>query len=277
MNIANRIALAVVVGFLGGPAAGAADKPEVATEVVKGPGFTPVDFKLVKLPGGRVTLKDADGTERAVDVKPVWMGVTEVTWDLYEPYYTAVDMSKMEAADAKQDAKTRPSVPYMPPTRNWGKEGMPAGSITFKEAGRFCKWVSERTGKKYRLPTDAEWQWACQAGRAGAAGKTGAVELAKTAWFANNSEEQPHLVGAKPANAWGLHDMLGNVGEWVTRDGGQKPCIAGGHYQDEAADVHAGRREEHSLKKWQDDPQEPKGVSWLSTGPFVGLRLVRED
>ena len=101
-------------------------------------------------------------------------------------------------------------------------------------------------------------------------------DLKRVAWYANNSNEQTHPSGEKQPNAWGFHDMLGNVAEWVTR--GENPdAVAGGSFQDDAENVHSGAREEYSPAWQRTDPQDPKGKSWLSNGAHVGFRIVRED
>ena len=250
---------------------------ETTTDKITIPG-TVVDFTLVKLPAGKVTIKDKDGNDKAYDVKSIWIGKTEVTWDEYDIFWQALDLPGNQRAGVKSDQRvirSRPSVPYAPPDRNFGHDGSPAGSMFFREAKNYCDWLRTKTGHKYRLPTEAEWEYACRAG--GPPLKPDKQQLKKIAWFFGNSEEQTHTVAQKEPNAWGLYDMLGNVAEWVTlMDGGE--AVAGGSYKDEAEDVHSAAREKFSVEKWQKrDSQEPKGRSWLSDGEHVGFRLVRDD
>jgi len=232
------------------------------------------DTEFVKIPAGKVTFKDADGKEKAAEVKPIWISRTETTWDLYEIYYMGKDLPEKEAM--KQIAeKTRPSKPYENPERGWGKNGSPIGSIHLIEAKRFCAWMETQVpGKKFRLPTEAEWEYACLAG--GAPVKPSAKTLEEVAWFSNNAEEKTHPVAEKKPNAWGLYDTLGNVAEWVIREDGVG-VVAGGSFLDEAEDVSSSAREVYKTKWQKNDPQEPKSKSWLSNGEFAGVRLVMED
>jgi formylglycine-generating enzyme required for sulfatase activity len=99
------------------------------------------------------------------------------------------------------------------PSSQQGDE-LPVTSMTWSAAADFCDKLSAREQAAYRLPTEAEWEYACRADT-GPAPPDG--DLAAVAWYADNSEGTIHAVGSKDANAWGLHDMLGNVAEW-TRD-----------------------------------------------------------
>ena len=92
---------------------------------------------------------------------------------------------------------------------------VPVRRVRWTDAKAYCKWKSERENKKYRLPTEAEWEYAC---RAGSTTKYSFGDdeslLVEYAWYTANSGGVTHDVGTKKPNAWGLYDMHGNVWEW---------------------------------------------------------------
>jgi formylglycine-generating enzyme required for sulfatase activity len=232
---------------------------------------TTVQFEMVSVPPGKIRLG-----EKEIEIKPIWIGKTEVTWDEYDAYFLELDLPEKERirSGPSNPLSNRPGIPYEPPDRGWGHEGFPAGSIPFIYAQRYCEWLSKNTGKKYRLPTEAEWEYACRAG--GKAAKIAKDVLEKSAWYADNSDDQTHHVAKKDANAWGLFDTLGNVAEWVVKSDGTG-AIAGGSFQDEAADVWPGARAVYD-KTWQrNDPQDPQSKSWYTNGAHVGFRLVMDE
>jgi len=235
-----------------------ARKPFVQT--IKG---TTVSFTMAPIPGGTAP----DGTA----IKPFSIATTEVTWDVYDIWVFSLDVPEGTA-----DASTRPTKPYLLMDRGYGHQGYPAISVSHKGAEEFCRWLTAKTGRKYRLPTEAEWEHAC---RAGASGKYGfgddAAELREHAWYAGNAEEKTHPIGTRKANAWGLFDMLGNASEWVTGADGA-PKTAGGCFRDEAEDLTPATRVAPSRSWNASDPQIPKSVWWLADGGFVGFRVVCE-
>lgn len=196
-------------------------------------------------------------------IKPFWIGATELTWPAFDPFVYRLD----EPGDLSgSDATTRPSKPYLPPDRGFGHDGYAAISMSFHSAQAYCVWLSAKSGKKYRLPTEAEWMLAC--GDAPAS-------IADAAWFKENADGKPHTVATKAANGHGLHDMLGNVQEWcVGADG--KPVTKGGSYRDSADKLTAEASTAQSSAWNSSDPQIPKSKWWLSDGPFVGFRVVCE-
>lgn len=247
--------------------------PKNFTERIPG---TTVQFEMIYIPPGKIELPDPEDPSktRVVEIKGFWIGKTEVTWDEYGTYAFNRDIAEQEK-ERGADAIAKPSKPYGAIDRGFGYEGNPAIGMTFPAAQRYCEWLSRMTGKKYRLPTEAEWEYACRAGVL----KREPLppdQLGKMAWYAGNSQDKPHKVAQKQPNAWGLYDTLGNVKEWcVSLEG--KPVACGGSYKDPAEEVHPGARSVQTPEWNMTDPQYPKSRWWLSDAPFVGFRVVCEE
>ncbi|MEM7655940.1 MAG: SUMF1/EgtB/PvdO family nonheme iron enzyme [Bacteroidota bacterium] len=271
---------------------------------------TEVQFDMVMIPGGTFMMgspeSEADrskdeGPQQLVKVDPFWMGKFEVTFDMFEIFREREkdsDVSLLASANYQADAVTRPSPPYEDPTFGMGKYGYPAGSMTQYSALHFCKWLYEKTGNFYRLPTEAEWEYACRAGTSTAYYfGDDPSELEAHAWYYENSDEVFHKVGEKEPNPWGLFDMYGNVAEWcldqyqaeflVNMEGDtivnpwQQPTrlhprtVKGGAYDDDADALRSANRIESNMKWKERDPQIPKSFWWNTDSPFVGFRLVK--
>jgi formylglycine-generating enzyme required for sulfatase activity len=250
----------------------AAAKLEPFTETIPG---SLIAFEMVPIP---VSLKkpDAGATAAETPEKAFWISKHEVTWDAFDIFVFRLDLSEKERTLDGRGAISRPSKPYGAPDRGFGHAGYPALGMTYHSAQMYCEWLSKKTGKKYRLPTEVEWQHAALGGSAQAPAAMGVDELAKVAWYWDNAEDKTHPVGKKDANGFGVHDMLGNVAEWATgRDG--TPVAMGGSYDDEPKDVTIGSRKLPKPEWNATDPQNPKSKWWLSDAPFVGFRVVCED
>lgn len=230
-----------------------------------------VEFEMIPVPGGTVALLTEEGLKE-VEVAPFWMSTTEVTWDAYDIYAYRLDVPESERIQYA-DAETRPSRPYEAPDYGFGHQGYAAMSVTFQAAEQYTEWLSEKTGKTYRLATEAEWVHAALAGGS-MAGGLDASDLEKVAWYAANSGGKTHPVASKAPNALGLFDMLGNVQEWVVGYDGE-PVTKGGSYRDDDEAVQYEARAKQTRKWNERDPQIPKSTWWLSDGPFVGFRIVR--
>lgn len=235
------------------------------------PGFretvpdTVVAFDMVPVPGGTVTVEGA-----AVEVAPFLIGRTEVTWDLY-------DLFALGSGDAGgADAVARPSQPYGAPDYGWGHAGYPAISVTRQAAEAFCTWLSARTGKTYRLPTEAEWTRAAAlaAGTGGAAPGLEALEaLEAVTWHRGNAAGTTHPAGSRKPDALGLFDLFGNAAEWVAAKDGAR-VTRGGSFRDPLEATGPAARAVQDPSWNVRDPQLPKSIWWLSDGPFVGFRVV---
>jgi len=212
---------------------------------------------------------DVVRVEQPDGVAPLWVMRTEVSWDLYDIFLLRLDLPKRERR-RNVDAEARPSKPYWLPDEGFGHNGHPALAINFNGAQKFAVWLSEKTGKQFRLPSEEEWEYFCEAG-----GDRGG-ELDDVAWYDDNSDLMTGSIGSKAPNGFGLLDTLGNVAEWaVGRDG--KMVIKGGAYWDVAEDVHCAQREIYTSDWNTSDPQFPKSKWWMADAPFAGFRLVMED
>jgi formylglycine-generating enzyme required for sulfatase activity len=235
------------------------------------------------------------------------MGKYEVTWDEYDQFATVHPGNRGEQKHAEKDgnpdridAVSRPSEPYMDMTFGYGREGYPAICMTHHAAMAYCRWLSLKTGRTYRLPTEAEWEYACRAGSQSAYFfDDDSAKLGDYAWYEGNSEEVTHPVGQKKPNRWGLYDMLGNVGEWCldsydwktyaefsidksTLGPVQMPMakrfpnvVRGGSWDDKAAGMRCAARKASDRSWNKQDPDIPKSIWWLTNGDTVGFRIVR--
>ena len=231
-----------------------------------------------------------------------WMGRTEVTWNEYEMFNFAthekamITEPKHPLLDTASDAVSRPTPPYVEMSFGMGKGEYPAISMTQHAANKFCQWLSAKTGHYYRLPTEAEWEYACRAGTTTAYSFGDDPALLKDyAWFAKNSDFKYQKTGRKKPNPWGLHDMHGNVLEWCldqydpnsyqhapAQDAWVKstkpyPHVArGGHWDDEDVTMLRSAVRRFSDKAWkQQDPQLPKSIWYHTDAQFLGFRVIR--
>ncbi len=241
-------------------------------------------FTMVRMRGGIFEYTPPDGTiPRRVSIKPFWIGQTEVTWPQFDSYWTGLDFPDLDRSERYHQEfllMARPSKPYMDPTWGFGHDGYPAITMTFHHAKRYCEWLSRKTRRKYRLPTEIEWEYACRAG--GAAVGPEPLELYVSAWSMTSSrisdplDGQTHRVATKKSNAWGLHDMLGNVWEWCTAEDGA-PVLRGGSWRERQSQLQPRLRRTDFATLSISDPDLPKSQWWLSDAPYVGFRIVREE
>ena len=247
---------------------------EPYTEQISG---TLVSFAMIPVPVATVTRIDPQtGEPDEIEGDGFWIGRTEVTWEELDVWMLGLDVEPAQRAGI--DADSRPSRPYGAPDRGFGHAGFAAISLTLPAAQQYTAWLSEKTGRSYRLPTGREWQLACEIGAAGLAGDAAAPNpgyLDAHAWHRGNSDRATHAAASKQPDALGLFDMLGNAAEWATNPAGE-PVLHGGSYRDEPEVVHCGARAPQAPAWNSTDPQIPKSTWWLSDGPFAGFRVVRD-
>ncbi|GAA4468354.1 formylglycine-generating enzyme family protein [Nibrella saemangeumensis] len=271
-----------------------------------------IAYEMVAIPGGEFTMgspatekgRSADeGPQHKVKIEPFWMGKYEVIWDFYD-LFTSKNMEKDMAAKypgfdlAKTDASTRPSPSYVDMSFGMGRAGYPAINMTQYAAIKFCKWLYDKTGVFYRLPTEAEWEYACRAGTTTPYSFGADVsKLGEFAVYKGNSSGSYKKTGTKKPNPWGLHDMHGNVMEWTKdqyvpdyyakKSKGQvkEPyapvttlypnAVRGGSWDDDPEVLRSAARTPSDASWKVRDPQSPKSDWWLTDASFVGFRVVR--
>jgi len=278
-----------------------------------------VTVEMIPVPGGEFQMgspEDDESPQVLVKVQPMWVAKTETSWREYGLYmsmyrlFNSITRKGLRKVDASNevDAVTAPTELYDSTfTYKFGQDAeLPAVTMTQFAAKQYTKWLSKLTGHQYRLPTEAEWEYASRAGSTSSyCFGDDEAELGDYAWYMDNSEEQPHPVGKKKPNAFGLHDMHGNVMEWVideyTEDGFlvladktqpipfteailwptnvERRGLRGGSWQDFAEDCRCAKRmgcgEEEEWKEL--DPNLPLSPWWYTNDPTrgVGFRIFR--
>lgn len=272
-----------------------------------------VPYAMVPIPGGEFVMgspeseanRNADeGPQHKVKIEPFWMEKCEVTWNEYELFMYPDEMKQAAQTTGTSnytsdlaDAVARPSKPYVEMSFGMGKDGFPAISMTQHACNIYCQWLSAKTGHFYRLPTEAEWEYAARAGT-----KTAYFfgddpkDLGDYAWYADNSDSKYQKVGMKKPNPWGLYDILGNVDEWcldqydadyykkftdtVTEPWNKSTqpypqVVRGGSWQDDADKLRCACRRGSSPDWKMQDPQLPKSIWYHTDAQFVGFRIIR--
>jgi formylglycine-generating enzyme required for sulfatase activity len=267
---------------------------------------TQVCFEMVPIPAGTFTMgspasepgrKDDEGPQHNVTISPFWMEKCEVTWNEFE-LFMYPEIKKDSDPKEIADVVTHPTRPYVEMSFGMGKDGFPAISMTQHAANTYCKWLSAKTGHFYRLPTEAEWEYACRAGTTTTYSFGDDVsKLGDYAWYSANSDGKYQKVGQKKPNPWGLYDMHGNVAEWTldqyvpdqygkfAADGLVDPwvkatmpyphSVRGGSWQDDPEMLRSSVRR-GSDRSWKmQDPQLPKSIWYHTDAQFLGFRIIR--
>lgn len=293
------------------------------------PGST-ISFNMIAIPGGKFKLgspnnepyrRPDEGPVKEVEISPFYMAEIEVSWSEFLVFYGQTG-TKGRTTDIKTapvagqvDAISGPTPPYGQPDQNWGMGIRPAITMRYATAETYCKWLSKITGKKYRLPTEAEWEYACRAGSQtpyffpGDPKKYSKERLMNKIFgadttninryviYSGNSMAKTQKPEAVKPNPFGLKNMLGNVAEfcadWYAPDAysaltdgvkdpkgptsGTEHVIRGGSFKSEPAEVRSAARDCTHDEAWmRTDPQIPKSVWWYSDCNMVGFRVVCE-
>ena len=285
---------------------------------------TDVTFRMIPVSGGTFTMGSDDkeegrntdeGPSFKVTIDPFWMGQNEVTWQEYKIYMSACELFQTLQASGKRvitdenkaDAITAPSALYDPTmTFTNGEDPLqPAVTMSQFAARQYTGWLSGLTARFYRLPSEAEWEYACRAGTTTPwSSGSDSGKLADVAWISENSDDTTHQVGTKTPNEWGFHDMHGNAAEWVVDElvesgylrasSLKQPVdwtatiewpqnlspriVRGGAYYDEPDQCRSACRRGSEDEDWKEvDPNYPKSPWWYTEEPAlgVGMRVLR--
>ena len=270
---------------------------------------TTVGFEMIAVQPGVFSMgsppeeigRDSDeGPVHRVKIDSLFVGKYEVTWDLFELFLNenkGLFTNLREATKKEIDAISRPTPPFEDPSIGMGKKGFPVINVSPYAVLTFCKWLSAVTGRFYRLPTEAEWEYICRAGSESAYhfGDQEAL-LKEYAVYFENSEGGYAQVGSKRPNGWGIFDMHGNVSEW-TLDQYEEDYYSkfvdtlavnpwniprslhprvfrGGSWDDDPEDLRSASRMKSGMHLQKSDPQIPKSFWWYTDAPHIGFRLV---
>ena len=307
------------------PGTAKVERFENFTEMIPG---TSVSFKMVAVPGGTFKmgspvdepLRDTDESPlHNVTVSDFWMAKTEVSWNEYLAFFRATGSHSREEGQVVTkksiDAITGATPPWGAPDQGWGKGNRPAITMSWHAANVYCQWLSKVTGKKYRLPTEAEWEYACRGGTETPYFFTGnpkdyssvgllrkifkpdTTNIASMAVYISNSASKTQEPSFVKENPFGLKNMSGNVAEFcldfyspeafkpdsveVINPAGptisKEHVIRGGSFKSDAKDLRSAARDFTKTNAWLvTDPQMPKSIWWYSDCIDVGFRVVCE-
>jgi formylglycine-generating enzyme required for sulfatase activity len=283
-------------------------------------------FEMVYIPGGEFLMGSPDsepgrdkneGPQHKVTVKPFFLAKYEVSWEVYDLWYRSGTLPRRDEANGKfesdpnnkgkvlpPDAITRPTNPYVNDDYGHGRTDRPAVSMSHHSAMMFCHWLRLKTKLPYRLPTEAEWEYACRAGSTGLYGIPEGEKIGDYAWYKDNSatadkdQGTTHKLGSKKPNKFGLFDMHGNVAEWTLDAFAEdtyslrakealkaltfkKPTekkwghvVRGGSWVDAAEDLRSAKRVVSEEGWMGEDPQFPRSVWWLTKMDNIGFRVA---
>jgi len=289
-------------------------------------------FKMVPIPGGKFKMgspasekghDEIEAPQFEIEVKPFWMGEAEVSWKEFE-LYALKYMRVAHGQNPTSNERLKIADALVAPTPAWNigmisfnksssPEIYPASGMTHYAAQVYCKWLTSVTGRYYRLPTEAEWEFACRAGTTTAYSfGDDPASIDEYAWTAKNCEPGTGYlpIKQKKPNAFGLYDMHGNVAEWTCQqykkgdyqefsDGkieiafipvtlAEKAKLRipprerrfgevarGGSCDHDPTDCRSATRLVSDSEWKKQDPQFPQSIWWVTDAPYAGFRVIR--
>jgi formylglycine-generating enzyme required for sulfatase activity len=291
--------------------------PKRYTETVTTKDGEKISFEMVLIPGGSFMMGspadeagrlDHEGPQHRVRLEAFYLCPKETTIKFFMAYYretvtakrdffaVAEDKKNKEKSNADVDVITGPTPVYGDMTMGY-EDTHPAIGITWHNAMTFCRWLSKKTGKKYHLPTEAEWEYACRAGNTNVySSGDDPKKLSDFVWYEDTADTETNAVGSKKPNAWGMYDMLGNVREWVhdfysstAYKEAAKKSLTVNPKGPKIGEIHVARGGDYSCsvdkvrcatrsfeEEWwrSGDPQIPKSIWWLPEMDFIGFRVA---
>ena len=263
-----------------------------------------LEIDMTPVHGGKFIMGDDsfDALKHEIELSSFWISTYEISWDVYTLFMER-NIDELPSSFKKGsevfidvDGVSSATTPYMEMSFGMGTNGYPAINMTQFAASKFCEWLSSITGNYYRLPTEAEWEYACKAGSNSDYYFGDDISiLSEYAWYSDNSNGSYHKIGTKKPNALGLYDMHGNVSEWtidtysvdkyknrntlknpfyITKNKYPK-VIRGGSWNDDATRLKSSRRDLSTQELQKRDPQIPKSKWWNTDAPYIGFRIVR--
>lgn len=273
---------------------------------------TGVPYEMIYLKGGSFLMGSPpdepsrnldESPQRQISISSFWMGKYETTWAQFTPYAQRTPPNRYTKTGSPRDPEglkkltdwiTAPSQVYTDPDFGMGMDDQfPAVGMTQNSANRFCQWLSLQTGHFYRLPTEAEWEYACRAGTTSPYHCPGDKLEEYAVIDPDQTREAYAKVGTKKPNPWGLFDIHGNVSEWCidayrpgyehldSEDPWEPPTqrygrvIRGGSWYDTAEYCRSARRFCSHPDLNLQDPQTPQSIWWLVDSQWLGFRIVR--
>ena len=263
-----------------------------------------LEIDMTPVHGGKFIMGDDsfDALKHEIELSSFWISTYEISWDVYTLFMER-NIDELPSSFKKGsevfidvDGVSSATIPYMEMSFGMDTNGYPAINMTQFAASKFCEWLSSITGNYYRLPTEAEWEYACKAGSNSDYYFGDDISiLSEYAWYSDNSNGSYHKIGTKKPNALGLYDMHGNVSEWtidtysvdkyknrntlknpfyITKNKYPK-VIRGGSWNDDATRLKSSRRDLSTKELQKRDPQIPKSKWWNTDAPYIGFRIVR--